>query len=116
MDQTGADGLVGEAVDQDEAAGLAILGVRIERDRPVQADVADADFVQFQLFAARCSSVLTLTLCFSEVIVAETVLVPIFSNKGGLAAWALHASRRWWLETDPPRRAATSAAAEHRRG
>ena len=32
-DHAGADGVVGEAVDQDEGAGLAVLGVGVERDR-----------------------------------------------------------------------------------
>ena len=37
MDQAGADGAVGHAVDQDEAAGIAVLGVGVERDRLVEA-------------------------------------------------------------------------------
>ena len=50
MDHAGADGAVGEAVDQDEAAGVVVLGVGIESDRLVEAHVADADLVQFERF------------------------------------------------------------------
>ena len=45
----GGDGVVGDAVDQDEAAGVAILGVGIKGDRPVEFQFADADFVEVQL-------------------------------------------------------------------
>src|SRR5204863_515073 len=38
VDQPGADGVVGEAVDEDEAAERAILAVGLERDRPVELE------------------------------------------------------------------------------
>ena len=46
MHQPGAHGRVGQAVDQDEAARIAVLGIRIERDRLIEREVADADLVQ----------------------------------------------------------------------
>ena len=48
IDHTGGDGFVGEAVDQDERAGVAVLRVRVERQRPRNRHVADADFVERQ--------------------------------------------------------------------
>ena len=78
VQQPRADRVVGQPVDQDEAAGVAVLRVGIERDRLVEIEVADADLVQMQRLAARCSSVLTLTLYFGWTIVAPTVFAPIF--------------------------------------
>ena len=49
VQQAGADGVVRQLVDQDETAHLAILGVRIEGNRAVQAQVAHADFIQLEL-------------------------------------------------------------------
>ena len=71
VEHPGADRLVGEPVDQDEAAGVAVLVVGVEGDRPVELEVADADLVELAASsAARCSSVLTLTLYLSGAIVA----------------------------------------------
>src|SRR5207248_1213584 len=39
MEQPGADGVVGDAVDEDEAAGVAVLRVRVEGDRLAQLEV-----------------------------------------------------------------------------
>ena len=41
-----AGGAVGEAVDQDEGAGRAVLVVGVERDRLAGGEVAEADLVQ----------------------------------------------------------------------
>ena len=49
----GADGVVGEPVDQDEAAGVAVLVVGVEGDRPVELEVADADLVQLERLRRR---------------------------------------------------------------
>ena len=38
----------GELVDHDEAAGVAVRVVRIERDRPIEAEVAHADLVELE--------------------------------------------------------------------
>ncbi len=48
IDHAGGDRLVGIAVDQDEGAGVAVVGVRIEGDRPRHRQIADADLVQRQ--------------------------------------------------------------------
>ncbi len=48
IDHAGGDRLVGEAIDQNERAGLAALGVRIERQRPRNGHVADADLVELE--------------------------------------------------------------------
>jgi len=48
MDQPRADGVVAQAVDDDEAAGVAVLGVGIEGDRTVEAEVAHADRVEVE--------------------------------------------------------------------
>ena len=80
MQQAGADRVVRQAVDQDEAAGIAVLAVGVEGDRAVEREVADADLVQLELLAARCSRVLTLTRYFRWVIVAVTVFAPIFNR------------------------------------
>ena len=46
LDHAGADGAVGEAIDDDEGAGLAVLGVRVEGDRRGRRDVAKGDVVE----------------------------------------------------------------------
>ena len=48
VQQPGTDGVVGEAVDQDEAAGVAVDPVGIEGDRPIQAQVAHADRIEIE--------------------------------------------------------------------
>ncbi|MNP05027.1 hypothetical protein D3C76_969680 [compost metagenome] len=48
MQHARTDGVVAQAVDDDEAAGIAVFGIGIEGDSLVQAQVADADFVQLQ--------------------------------------------------------------------
>src|SRR5450759_2793474 len=48
VQETGGDRVVGQAVDQDEAAGIAIFRVRIEGNRLVEMQVAYADLVQMQ--------------------------------------------------------------------
>ncbi len=48
MQHARADGAVGDLVDQDEAAKVAVGLVGLERDRPVQREVADADLVELQ--------------------------------------------------------------------
>ncbi|MND74614.1 hypothetical protein D3C80_662110 [compost metagenome] len=48
VQHAGADRAVAQPVDDDEAAGVAVVGVGIEGDRPVQVQVADADAVEFQ--------------------------------------------------------------------
>jgi hypothetical protein len=49
VDQSGADRVVGELVDEYEAAGLAVVVVGIERNGPVGTEVADADLVELEL-------------------------------------------------------------------
>jgi hypothetical protein len=53
LQQACADGVVREPVDQDETAGLAVVAVRVERDGPVEADVADADLVELELLRSQ---------------------------------------------------------------
>ncbi len=48
VQQPGGDGGVGEPVDEDEAAHVAVLDVGVERDRSVEAEVADADLVELE--------------------------------------------------------------------
>src|SRR3546814_1001711 len=49
IDGAAGDGGVGLAVDQDEAAQLAVVRIALEGDRPVQLEVATADLVARQL-------------------------------------------------------------------
>ena len=48
MNQSSPNGVVGHPIDQDEAAGLAIVFVGIERQRSIESQVADSDLVQSQ--------------------------------------------------------------------
>ena len=48
VDQPGADRVVAEPVDQDEAASVTVLGVWVERDRTVEVEVAHADRVELE--------------------------------------------------------------------
>ena len=52
IDQSTGDGSVGQRVDQDEAAGLAVLPVGVERRRPVERDVTTADSFSSSVLAA----------------------------------------------------------------
>ena len=52
IDHAGADRGVGEAVDQDEAAGIAIVAIGIEGQRLGQGEIGIADFVERQGLAA----------------------------------------------------------------
>ena len=54
-DHAGGDGRVGEAVDQDEAAGVAVLLIGVEGDRRGGRDVDEADLVQLQHLRRRCA-------------------------------------------------------------
>ncbi len=49
LQQAGAHRVETELVDQDEAAGLAILRVDIEGHRAVESHIAEADLVEFEL-------------------------------------------------------------------
>jgi hypothetical protein len=49
VQHAGTDRVVRQAVDQDEAAGLAVGRVRVEGDRAVEREVAHADLVEVQL-------------------------------------------------------------------
>src|SRR5581483_11511188 len=49
LEEPRADGVVRDAVDEDEAAGIAVLHVRVEGDRLAQLDVDDADGVELEL-------------------------------------------------------------------
>ncbi len=48
VQHAGADRPVAEAVDDDEAAHVAVVGVRIERDRAIEREIAHADLVEMQ--------------------------------------------------------------------
>ena len=48
IDHAGADGGVGEAVDQDKAAGIAVLAIRIEGQRLGKGDIHITDLIQRQ--------------------------------------------------------------------
>ena len=48
VDHAGADRGIGEAVDQDESAGGAVVAIGIEGDRRLGGDVADADLVHVE--------------------------------------------------------------------
>lgn len=50
MNQARADGAIGQAIDQDETAGVAVLNVGIKGNWLVEAQVADADLVELQRF------------------------------------------------------------------
>ena len=82
VQQPGTDGVVGDAIDEDEAAHVAVFGVGVERDGPVEAEVATPISFNSSVFAAACSSVLTFTLYFGCARVAPTVRVPSLSRYG----------------------------------
>ena len=48
LDHPGRGGFVGHPVDQDEPAGIAVDGVRVERDRSRGRQIAQADLVERQ--------------------------------------------------------------------
>src|SRR5215471_983203 len=48
VDEAGADGTVGDAVDEDEAAEGAIVRVGLEGDRLIELDLAHADVVELE--------------------------------------------------------------------
>ncbi len=74
----GADRVVGDAIDEDEPAGVAVHLVRIEGDRRDRArQLADADLVELERRGRQCSRLLTLILYLRDVTVAVTVRVPI---------------------------------------
>ena len=54
-DHARPDGRVREAIDQDEGAGLSILGVGIEGHRGRRRQIADADLVQCERDRPRCA-------------------------------------------------------------
>ena len=56
--------LVGGAIDQDEAAGVAIVGIGVEGDGHGGRDIAEADFVEIELFRRQ----------LVEIVDVETVL------------------------------------------
>ena len=80
IDHAGADSMVGEPVDDDEGAGPAVLAIGIERDRHVGREIAEADVVEAERVAARCSRVLTSILYLMAVTVTGVVLVPILAR------------------------------------
>ena len=56
--------LIGGAIDQDEAAGVAIVDIGVEGDRHGRGDVAEADFVEIELLGRQ----------LVEIVDVETVL------------------------------------------
>ena len=72
------NGAVGDPIDENEPAQLAILGVRIERQRLIELQLHHTNVVDSNRSAARCSSVLTLIRCFRGLTVAVTTLVASF--------------------------------------
>ena len=79
IDHAGADRRIGEAVDQDEAARVAVLVIGIEGDGLRRGDIAVADFVQMQGLAGQMVERVDvdLVLQFGDLD-AGTVVVPIF--------------------------------------
>ncbi len=49
MDKSGAEGVVAEPVDQDEVAGIVVIGVGVEGDRAAEAAVAHRDIIEIEL-------------------------------------------------------------------
>ena len=48
-DHPARDRRVAHSIDEDEAAHFAIVGIRIERDRTIERDVAEADLVEIEM-------------------------------------------------------------------
>ena len=48
MQQTRADGPVGEAIDEDEAPEVAVFTVWLENNRLAELEAADANFVELE--------------------------------------------------------------------
>ena len=85
---------VGVAVDQDEGAGLAVVRVGIERDRHAVARLQKPISLSASVRAARCSTVLTSSLCLIAVTVAGTQLrADPHADRSGRAAAAPRSSR-----------------------
>ena len=53
MQHARADRLVTHAIDENESAGLAIILIGVERNRAVEADIANTDRVQRKLFCSK---------------------------------------------------------------
>lgn len=52
IDHARTDSAVGKAVDEDEATGVTVADVRVERDRSIETEVAHTDFVERE--SSRC--------------------------------------------------------------
>ena len=118
VDHAGADRRIGEAVDQDEAADVAVVRIGVEGDRLVEAKIAEADLVQRQrAWPARCSSVLMLIRC---LMLGDRgrhrARRRSSADRGGPAAAARPPSRRCAPRTGrPPRRRAGAHSTSPRR-
>ena len=51
-DHARTDSAVGKAVDEDEATGVTVADVRVERDRSIETEVAHTDFVEREIGAS----------------------------------------------------------------
>ena len=71
-----ADSMIVESVDNNEAAGPAVLLVRIERHWGVGRKVAERDIVKAKRISSKVITVFTSILCLILVIVSGVVLVP----------------------------------------
>ena len=78
IDHVGGDRLVGEAIDQNERAGLSAFGVRIERQRPRNGHVADADLVELERLRSELRQGVDVTRWWRSVTVAARVVRLIF--------------------------------------
>jgi len=67
-----------EAVDEDKPAERAIIAVGLERDRPVELQLAHSDVVEFEPFGGRVLQGVDVDLVLERLMVAETVRVPAF--------------------------------------
>ena len=77
-DHPGTNRIVRDAVDEDEAARVSILDVRIEGDRAIQLEFADADLVEVELVRRGVLQCVDVDLVAIGSTVAVTVFGPIF--------------------------------------
>ena len=78
VQQAGADRVVGDAVDQDEPAEIAVLARRARRRRPTELETAHADVVELELLGRDVLQRVDVDLVLQRRHGRRTVCVPIF--------------------------------------
>ena len=110
----GADRVVGQPVDEDEAAGVAVVGVGIERRSAGRGEVADADLVELERLGREVLEGVDVDLVLGlGDRGADACARRSSSGRGGPAASAPRPSRRACASNWSATSAGASAAADH---